>query len=776
MSKCIDKRFNRVLYAYELDMLDEKSREELEIHLLECPYCNNEVRLMKKAAHLLRDDLDLREQIFKLAESREDVEEISYHTKASHISVKKIWQTYVPALAAIAAILFILLVKPWQIEIRPSLEAYSAKNSIVVMHFDNLVKKNDSDHIGEIAANLLITDLSESQYVNVVSIERLNDVLKRLGINKTKSISDDIALQAAVETGANWLIRGSILQIDPQIIITTRMIDLLSGQIQASTKIKGEKGEDIFSVVDRLTAKIKNGLVFPKTAKREPDRHVADITTHSSVAYQHYLKGVEYDSKLYFQEARESFKSAVEADSTFAMAYYYLSLYSSSPKHKEYISKAVKYSANASKKDRFYIYSRDAVLKGDSRRAIGELEKLIKQYPYEKRAYLSLGRYTQSQGQFGKAIVYLNRAIEIDPWFKEAYNQLAYLYNQIGSHEESIRSLNRYMELVPEEANPYDTKGDILLRSGSVDSAIASYEKAIKIKPDFYVSLRSLARIYTFLKEYDKAEKYINMLAESDDINFRTMGKLGKANLSLYKGKFRDAIEALDNIIQNENKNRSEEDSLIVAYAYLLKSIVYAELYEYNSAIQDYHHHVDLHKKIYPDRVPRYPYSLVRLLIIDGEFEKAEQFADSLRIELRERGEQLYDYWHSLGLLALNIGDTSFAIENFVKASAGGSFFPSYMLGIVYLESGQYEEAIMTFNAIRNDYATWRNFGAIQTVKLHYYLGRAYEESRWYIRAIDEYNEFINLWKNADRDIKEIEDARKRRTKLKNRLKSIYGQ
>lgn len=770
MGKCIDKRFSRMLYAYELDMLDEKSREELEIHLLECPYCNNEARQMKKAAQLLRDDMDLREQIFNMAESHENIDHLDDRTKARHVSIKKIWQTYIPTFAAIAAILFILLAKPWQLEIRPSLEAYASKNSIVVMHFNNLAKKNDSNHIGEIAANLLITDLSESQYVNVVSIERLNDVLRRLGIDKTKGISDDIALQVAVETQANWLIRGSILQIEPEIIITTQMIDLLSGQIQASTKLKGEKGEDIFSVVDRLTTKIKDGLVFPKTAEREPDRHVADITTHSSAAYQHYLTGIEYDSKLYFQEARESFSSAVEADSTFAMAYYYLSLYSFSPKHKEYISKAVKYSANASQKDRFYINSQDAVFKDDSRRAIEELEKLIKRYPDEKRAYLSLGRYTQSQGQFGKAIVYLNRAIEIDPWFKEAYNQLAYLYNQIGSREESIRSINRYMELVPEEANPYDTQGDILLRNGSINPAIASYEKAIKIKPDFYVSLRSLARIYTFLKEYDKAEKYINSLAESDEIIYRTMGKLGEANLLLFQGKFEDAIEALDNLVQNENKNQTEEDSLIVAYAYLLKSIIYSELYEYDSAIQDFYHYVDLYKKVYPEQVPHRQFHLVRLLIIDEQIEKAEQVADNLRIELSESSEQLYDYWHSLGMLALDMDDTDFAIENFIKASASGSFYPRYILGIVYLEFGQYEEAIATFSAIKNNYATWRNFGAIQTVKLHYYLGRAYEESRWHARAIAEYSEFINLWRNADRDIEEIEDAKERLTKLKNRL------
>lgn len=769
MGKCIDIRFNRMLYAYELDMLDEKSREELEIHLLECPFCNNEARQLKKAAQLLQDDLDLREQIFDLAESYEDVEDISYPTKAGHISIKKIWQTYVPTLAAIVAILFILLAKPWHIEIKPSLEAYAAKNSIVVMDFDNLAIKSDANNMGEIAANLLITDLSESQYISVVSIERLNDIMIRLDIDKTKYISDDMAYKVAVETGANWLIRGSILRCEPEIIITTQMIDLLSGQIYASTRLNGEKDEDIFSVVDRLSAKIKEGLVMPKIAEMEPDRHVADITTHSSEAYQHYLKGIEYDSKLYLQDARESFKSAIEADSTFAMAYYYLSLYSFSAKHKEYISRAVKYSANASQKDRYYINSQDAAFKGDTRRAIEELEKLIKRYPDEKRAYLTLGRYTQSQGQYGKAIIYLNKVLEIDPWFKEAYNQLAYLYSQIGSSEESIQAINRYIELAPEEANPYDTQGDILQRNGSFVEAIASYKKAIEIKPDFNNPLRSLICIYTFLKEYDEAKKFINRLTESDDINFRIVGKLGKANLLLFKGKFKAAIEALDYIIQNENKNQTENDSLIIAYAYLLKSIVYSDLRDYDPAIQDFYHYLRFYRKVHAEQVPPHQYRLVRLLMINGQREEAEQVADGLRIELSESSEQLYDYWHSLGFLALDNNDWETAIRNFVKASAGGSFYPRYELGVAYLENGQYEEAIATFNTINNSHTFWRNFGAVQTVKLHYYLGRAYEESRWYARAIAEYSEFINLWRNADSDIEEIEDAHERLKKLQSR-------
>lgn len=56
------------------------------------------------------------------------------------------------------------------------------------MYFDNLVDPGDSLRLGEIATNLLITDLSQSRYVNVVSSQRLYDILKQFGKEGQKRI------------------------------------------------------------------------------------------------------------------------------------------------------------------------------------------------------------------------------------------------------------------------------------------------------------------------------------------------------------------------------------------------------------------------------------------------------------------------------------------------------------------------------------------------------------------------------------------------------------
>jgi hypothetical protein len=52
-------------------------------------------------------------------------------------------------------------------------------------------------------------------------------------------------------------------------------------------------------------------------------------------------------------------------------------------------------------------------------------------------------------------------------------------------------------------------------------------------------------------------------------------------------------------------------------------------------------------------------------------------------------------------------------------------------------------------------------------VVVYYQLGRAYEGSGWKNKAIAAYEEFLEIWKDADPGLKDVEDARERLSKLK---------
>ncbi|MGB2981907.1 MAG: serine/threonine-protein kinase, partial [Candidatus Zixiibacteriota bacterium] len=130
----------------------------------------------------------------------------------------------------IIAVLFLIL-KPFKVEVVPEKSAIAKENSLAIMYFDNMVDREDSERLGEIVTNLLITDLSESEYVNVVSSQRLYDILKLLGREGEKKIDREVATQIATKAGARWMLLGNILRVDPQTVITTQLVDVETGQV-----------------------------------------------------------------------------------------------------------------------------------------------------------------------------------------------------------------------------------------------------------------------------------------------------------------------------------------------------------------------------------------------------------------------------------------------------------------------------------------------------------------------------------------------------------------
>ena len=54
-----------------------------------------------------------------------------------------------------------------------------------------------------------------------------------------------------------------------------------------------------------------------------------------------------------------------------------------------------------------------------------------------------------------------------------------------------------------------------------------------------------------------------------------------------------------------------------------------------------------------------------------------------------------------------------------------------------------------------------------RSVITHYWLGQAYEANNQYEKAIEQYETFLDIWKNADDGLKSVTDAKVRLAKLK---------
>ncbi|UCF79151.1 MAG: protein kinase, partial [Candidatus Eiseniibacteriota bacterium] len=643
---------------------------------------------------------------------------------------KSLKRFLVPATIVAVAVFLVLVFRPWRFELRPTHEAVAEENSLAIMYFDNLVEPDDPGRLGEIVTNLLITDLSDSRYVQVVSSQRLYDILKSLGREGTKVIDREVASQVAKKAQAKWMLLGSILQVEPRLVVTAQVVDVASGKAIASQRIQGESGEEIFSLVDRLTVQVKEDLSLPAAARTEADRRVAEVTTHSTEAFRYYLEGKDYFYKYMQGEATLSFERAVELDPTFAMAYYGLSLSRQlSQEQIKAINKAAEHLDRVSSKERRFILARRAELNKQITEAIRELESIVRQYPNEKEAYFRLARVYQMANDWEKTLEALLKVIEIDPTFKEAYNVLAYQYAYLGQFEKSIWAINKYIELAPDEPNPYDSRGDLYALNGKLEEAIGSYEKAIEVEPNFMASVENLGDIHLFRGEYAEATSLYQSIASHSDKYERAIGRAVLANVPLYQGKFREALRMLEVGLETDRIELGE--GVRMAEKMSLRAEIYDYLGDLESAISEAEKARDMMERANPSNrdmllyIGHVPY----LYIKKGEFEKAERMLAKMDRYFTDSDSAGVVFYESMrGLAAMGKGDYSAATKSLERSTEIYPLFTTYAaLGRCYLEAGNLCEAVATLERATTFYDETRADDLSTGVRIHYWLGMAYE-------------------------------------------------
>jgi serine/threonine protein kinase/tetratricopeptide (TPR) repeat protein len=673
------------------------------------------------------------------------------------------------AVAAVVVILY-LVFEPFRIEMGPDTRAIAQQNSLAIMYFENMTDPEDTDRTAQMVTALLITDLSESEYMRVVSRQRLYDILGRLGKQDQKSIDKSVATEVAAEAGVKWILTGTVLQVEPNIVLTSEISDAETGEIRATQRVSGGIGEDLFAVIDRLTVEVRQDMSLPKEAMKEVDHRVADVTTCSESAYRYFLEGVDLSNKYYGEEARLSFRRALEQDSTFAMAYYFLSVLTQGKERQVLAEKALKYSATASKVERYYIEAYAAFLARDYEETVRRAQRVLDIEPDHKLTLFTMAViYDNFLAKPELAVYYCRQVLEIDPSFKRAYNQMAYAYDRMDKPDSSIWAINQYIALAPDEPNPYDTRGDLYAYSGRLDEALASYRKAEEMKPDFVVSTLKVGNIYLFRGQYARAESCYRIVASSNDKWDRCEARVYLAAVPVHRGRFDAALEALRDGIGADQMEGTTQ--LYCAHKHRLAADIHLERGEYESAREEARRYRAIVMKAYPENPSYVADFYAHLLAEAGWVEEAEVALEAA--EGRPDSEtlkQFFSYYVAQGCIARARGNLDEAIGRLEKAldvASDPHFHVRSMLATVYLEAGRYDLAVATLERALSRYDNGRVLAAILAVKAYYLLGRAYEASGWNQKAIDQYEIFLSIWKDADPGIPMVEDARQRLERLK---------
>jgi tetratricopeptide (TPR) repeat protein len=152
-----------------------------------------------------------------------------------------------------------------------------------------------------------------------------------------------------------------------------------------------------------------------------------------------------------------------------------------------------------------------------------------------------------------------------------------------------------------------------------------------------------------------------------------------------------------------------------------------------------------------------------------GSIEQAEKTAKKLKKLAEEAPNKklIYNYYYLQGRIELDKGNFSKAIEYIEKGlqllSATSDLNLTYTdsLGWAYYKAGDLGNAQKIYRRASSSTTGRLIYGDIYA-KSFYMLGKIYEQQGDTAQAIEHYEKFLDLWKDADPGIDEIKDARKR--------------
>jgi tetratricopeptide (TPR) repeat protein len=269
------------------------------------------------------------------------------------------------------------------------------------------------------------------------------------------------------------------------------------------------------------------------------------LTTSSEQARLAFQGGLENIENQQVKRAHVDFRSAVRADSTFALAHLFLAYDNGNPaEEKAELDKARKLVVNASQPEQLMVQWLAGSREGEMVPAISAMNDLLSSYPENKFLLFLAGRWMVQQQNYEGAQRFLERAIKVDANYPAALNEVAYAYAGTRNFDKAFDALDKYSKLLPGEPNTQDSYGEISRMAGRYEQALQHYRQALNYDPGFVWSQVGLGDTYMLMgKEQQARTEYAKAIAVAPSVGDRLTWDIQSA-LTYVFGNQHDAADS----------------------------------------------------------------------------------------------------------------------------------------------------------------------------------------------------------------------------------------
>ncbi len=674
----------------------------------------------------------------------------------------------------------------------PAADVPGAKPSVAVLYFENNTGNPQMDWMRSGLTDMLVTDLSQSPDVDVLSTDRLVQILTSMQKLDDRVISFDTVQELARRAGVKTVLVGSYVKAGEAIRINLKLQDAATGRIISSERVDAKDESSIFPTMDDLTRRIKakflastggalTGLLpkpgsTPATGPAMIDRDLKDVTTSSVEAYRYYAEGIELNNRGRNRQAIPLLEKAVAVDATFAMAMTKLAVaYNNtgdSNKAGEYSKRALDLADRLTPRERLYIEGFYYGLKSATEaRAIDAYTKNLELYPNHTASRNNLTVALQSYERYEDVIRHLEILQSQGFEFPAASFRLVSGYFTLGQRDRALEVSQQFINRQPSNEFGPRMLGSTLVALGKFDEALSAFQKADALAPGFVDATTGRAAVAMLRDDWEGVEREAQKLVSSTDAQSRAGGYQLQTFANLYRGRSRNALA---NVAQSARLQPGSVQSAGVhnAAARILLEIgklpeALAEATQGRTDADGRGAHFEANRLI----------ALSQSAL--GRASAAQQAAaDLIQLATEQRRDPEKRRVHLMnGLLALNAGDSAKAIDELTGAEAmlppgptgiAGGGIPGqaaipiwYALGRAHLAAGHDAEAAERFRRIA-DGGIMRLASPIEYVRSLYYLGQIAERQGDMAKARDYYTRFLKHWKDGDMDRDKVQEAAKK--------------
>jgi serine/threonine protein kinase/tetratricopeptide (TPR) repeat protein len=593
------------------------------------------------------------------------------------------------------------------------------KDTLVLADFAN----STGDPVFDVTLKqALAVQLEQSPYVHLLSDARVRDALQLMGRSPDERVTGAIAREICERNALKATLSGSIAGLGKGYVIGIEAMNCASGETFVREQVEAEDKEHVLRALGAAASKLRGRLGESLASIQKLDAPIEQATTSSLEAFQAYALGDVQRSRGDEQAAIPFLERAIQLDPNFAVAYGVLgTIYSNfreTRRAEECYRKAYALIGRVSEREKLYILGH--YYHTVTRQLDKMLETLLlmkKLYPRDISVRVNLSVVYGEFGEYEKAIQELHESLQ-DPSTKyTSYSNLGRDLLDLDRFDESARMVAEGL------AKGFTSPA---LHSAAYRTAYFRGDRATMDREAAWARENDNSAIDGVQAGIAKASGQLRLAAEleqkSIDSALRRKLPGGAANSRV--GQARDAA-----YIGNCGAlARVSEDDLAIA----------ANAYAYGAALAQC-----------------------------GEIARAEKIAEAVWKDCPTDTLNNTIFIPEIrALIAIQQKQPERAIELLKAATPYERNWTNvtYVRGLAYLTAGRGAEAAAQFQTVLDH----RGRNALSIIYPLSYVGlaRAAVLNGDKAKARKAYDDFFALWKNADKDLPILIEAKKEYQKL----------